>query len=266
MIQQSTYSSDQAARSAALGTVLITLLLVAAGAFSSIGLSFPSAQAQVIATPNPIIIIASPTPMPFDLAVPAPAPHLVAVYAAPDGVAFPQPINLSAESVALVGRHGNEWTQIQRVDGSRVWLRSADLPLEQQALAAMQPEAVPEAPVVMSAPVVPAAPQWQSQPAPLAQAPVIVVETPPTPEPQRVLPIDPVLNDPSQNGGNVAPIGCPFPILNGVCANGVLARDVPDQYAADDLQKQQNYLDSERHSAVPTPAPGQGDVPTGGGK
>lgn len=37
-----------------------------------------------------------------------------------------------------------------------------------------------------------------------------------------------VLNDPAQNGGNVAPEGCPFPIINGVCANGLLAKDVPE--------------------------------------
>jgi hypothetical protein len=36
------------------------------------------------------------------------------------------------------------------------------------------------------------------------------------------------LNDPNLNGGNVAPEGCPFPIVNGVCANGVLAKSIDD--------------------------------------
>jgi len=40
--------------------------------------------------------------------------------------------------------------------------------------------------------------------------------------------IDAALNDPNLNGGNVAPEGCPFPIINGVCANGVLAKSIPD--------------------------------------
>ena len=39
------------------------------------------------------------------------------------------------------------------------------------------------------------------------------------------------LNDPNQNGGNVAPVGCPFPIINGTCANGARAKDVPDDSA-----------------------------------
>ena len=28
------------------------------------------------------------------------------------------------------------------------------------------------------------------------------------------------LNDPTRNGGNIAPAGCPFPIVNGMCGNG----------------------------------------------
>jgi len=36
------------------------------------------------------------------------------------------------------------------------------------------------------------------------------------------------INDPAQNGGNVAPDGCPFPIVNGVCANGALAKSIDD--------------------------------------
>jgi hypothetical protein len=40
--------------------------------------------------------------------------------------------------------------------------------------------------------------------------------------------IDAALNDPALNGGNVAPEGCPFPIINGVCANGVLAKTIDD--------------------------------------
>jgi hypothetical protein len=40
-------------------------------------------------------------------------------------------------------------------------------------------------------------------------------------------PLD-ALNDPALNGGSVAPAGCPFPIVNGVCANGVRSKDAGD--------------------------------------
>ena len=40
--------------------------------------------------------------------------------------------------------------------------------------------------------------------------------------------IDTTLNNPDLNGGNVAPDGCPFPIVNGVCANGVLAKSIDE--------------------------------------
>lgn len=36
------------------------------------------------------------------------------------------------------------------------------------------------------------------------------------------------LNDPALNGNNLAPPGCPFPIINGICGNGALAKDIPD--------------------------------------
>ncbi len=36
------------------------------------------------------------------------------------------------------------------------------------------------------------------------------------------------LNDPTQNGNNLAPPGCPFPIINGICGNGARAKDVSD--------------------------------------
>ena len=40
--------------------------------------------------------------------------------------------------------------------------------------------------------------------------------------------IDTTLNNPDLNGGNVAPDGCPFPIVNGICANGVLAKTIDE--------------------------------------
>ena len=35
-------------------------------------------------------------------------------------------------------------------------------------------------------------------------------------------------NDPATNGGSTAPEGCPFPIINGRCANGVLSKQAGD--------------------------------------
>lgn len=83
----------------------------------------------------------------------------------------------------------------------------------------------------------------------------IFVETPPTPDPFATAPIDPVLNDPAQNGGNVADPGCPFPVLNGVCANGRLANDESQDGSKIDMRSREEH-----------PAPGHGDVPTGGTK
>ena len=58
----------------------------------------------------------------------------------------------------------------------------------------------------------------------VAPAPVLVDPEPPAvPEPT----LSPeraaadTLNDPALNGGNIAPAGCPFPIINGVCGNGL---------------------------------------------
>lgn len=54
------------------------------------------------------------------------------------------------------------------------------------------------------------------------------------------------LNDPYLNGGNIAPAGCTFPILEGVCANGVLVKDVPDAYDSRDVQRQQQYIEEHQ--------------------
>lgn len=57
-----------------------------------------------------------------------------------------------------------------------------------------------------------------------------------------------VLNDPAQNGGSIAPAGCPFPIINGVCANGLLAKDIPDS----------DPVFGSKSTADPGPAPTHG--------
>jgi hypothetical protein len=78
---------------------------------------------------------------------------------------------------------------------------------------------------------------WPYVRAPVAGIPTIIVATaaPVPTQPPRTdtntdtstAPIAPVptlsavqLQDPAQNGGNVAPAGCQFPAQNGVCANG----------------------------------------------
>lgn len=69
-------------------------------------------------------------------------------------------------------------------------------------------------------------------PAPLSAPPEdnsgMIADTPPPPAVDTPIDAQIEVNDPNQNGGNIAPEGCPFPIINGRCANGLLARNVPD--------------------------------------
>lgn len=62
-----------------------------------------------------------------------------------------------------------------------------------------------------------------------------VEPVPPTTDPQTDLAA--TLNDPALNGGNVAPTGCTFPIINDVCANGATASDEPVDHAKPSADK-----------------------------
>jgi len=78
------------------------------------------------------------------------------------------------------------------------------------------------APVVLPAvaPVVQSAPDTVS----VMDAPQAQQNTVPAIIPEDIA----ALNDPAQNGNSLAPPGCPFPIINGVCGNGARAKDVQD--------------------------------------
>jgi hypothetical protein len=149
MIQQTTLvlpaRRDPLARVALFALVFA---VVAINIFQPQFLPIDSAQAQIVTTATP----AQPAPteqsasaaltMPTPTSVPA-QPRLVTAYAAPLGVAL-GPLDLN-EGVAPVGRYGNDWLQVQRGDGSRVWLASGDAP-DLQQLAALQPDAMPPTP------------------------------------------------------------------------------------------------------------------------
>ncbi len=72
--------------------------------------------------------------------------------------------------------------------------------------------------------------QVQPVPEPAPVEPPSVAYSPPTPDWAAIQAQSDALaaNDPAQNGGAVAPDGCPFPIINGRCANGVLAKTISD--------------------------------------
>ena len=88
------------------------------------------------------------------------------------------------------------------------------------------PPAPIEAPAVAPAPIEVAPVPQPIEVAPMAELPPPAPE--PEPEPAMIygtkaeLPTERMdaLNDPTQNGGNLAPSGCPFPIVNGMCGNG----------------------------------------------
>ena len=88
------------------------------------------------------------------------------------------------------------------------------------ALAQVEPTAEP----VVLAPQPPAAPQIIYVDRVVA-APPVEVAAPATyaPAQEAPQPQPDALNDPAQNGGSVAPAGCPFPVVNGVCGNGAAA-------------------------------------------
>lgn len=80
-------------------------------------------------------------------------------------------------------------------------------------------------PLPAAAPVVQDAPDTAS----VMDAPQAQQDTAPAIVPEDLV----ILNDPAQNGNSLAPPGCPFPIINGICGNGALAKDVPDVPARD---------------------------------
>src|SRR5580765_8526063 len=105
------------------------------------------------------------------------------------------------------------------------------------------PTAIPEAPAIMliaptlipppgavpaAAPAPESPPPAQDVAAPEIAAQIAAQTVAPVQATEESPAIDTALNNPDLNGGNVAPEGCPFPIVNGVCANGVLAKSIPD--------------------------------------
>lgn len=129
----------------------LVFMVVAVNIFQPQFLPVDSAQAQIIATATPAQPV--PTGQPASAALSsstpttAPAqPRPVTAYAAPLGSVL-GPIDLN-EGIQPVGRYGADWTQVQRADGSRVWLASSDVP-DLQQLAALQPDAMPPTPAPM---------------------------------------------------------------------------------------------------------------------
>lgn len=99
------------------------------------------------------------------------------------------------------------------------------------AYVAPPPTLAPPLPTMTPAPT--AAPVVLPVIAPVQSAPstLSVMDAPPAQQDTApaIIPEDLVqLNDPAQNGNSVAPPGCPFPIINGICGNGARAKDVPD--------------------------------------
>lgn len=154
----------------------------------------PIARGLLVAAVGAVLVVF--VAQPRDLATPAQAESVI-VYATPAPDVSTPPLAVVAplpapswidQGLAVVGAQGDQFAS-------------------DQAAALAQEQAAP-----------PAAPaSADAAPALADTAPALA--TIPAPED---------LNDPQQNGDSIAPDGCPFPIINGRCANGVLAKTIPD--------------------------------------
>jgi hypothetical protein len=169
----------------------------------------------------PIILIATAPPAPAapvapvqQIAYQQPARY-VAAFAAPGG-AILGPIP-APRLEQLLARYGSDWI-MTAWQGHNVWVRAGDLGLDLANLApALAPVEAQQAAPELAAPTPTEEQAYQTDSQPGGAAPATL-----SPEDLSAI------NDPAQNGNNLAPPGCPFPIINGVCGNGVLARNVPD--------------------------------------
>lgn len=96
--------------------------------------------------------------------------------------------------------------------------------------------------------------------APVAEPPPVVVEQAPmveaAPQPVWVAPVaeppPPVwINDPAQNGGNVPPDGCTFPITGNECANGAQLIDRADGSRTNDRADRPQRSDPPHKEDLP---------------
>lgn len=158
-------------------------------------------------------------------------PRAVVAYDAPNG----NPLGAieGGRSFVVVASYGGAWLQID-VDGSgRVWVRATEL--YGRDVVDLIPPSAPEV-VYVAAPSTP--------------APVVDVQS-------TQAAID-ALNDPAQNGGNVAPEGCPFPIINGTCGDGTRSNK-DDAHGSKSHAGGGGKSTAPNFDDVPTAAPGSTD-------
>lgn len=134
------------------------------------------------------------------------------------------------------------WAGVRQLERPATSAQAQDIIILQATPTPALPTPAPDAPafvLIAPTPAPVAAPEAptpvqgeEAAPAPLS-APIdnsggMIADTAPPPAVDTPSDAQIGVNDPNQNGGNIAPEGCPFPIINGRCANGALAKNVPD--------------------------------------